>query len=463
MQYVLHERRLAGAGHPGHADEAAEREGDVDVLEVVLGGAEEVDPRSPALGRDGRDPAVRALASRQVVGRQRRRALQLVRRARKDDPPAALARARPEVEDAVGGEHDLRVVLDDDERVAGIPQLLHHVDDAAHVARMQPDRRLVEHEQRVDERRAERGGEVDPLHFAAGERARLAVEGEVAQAHLAEVREAGADLGEQEVRRLVERRGQLERREERPQALDREQHEVVDRVPLAPELPQHRVGLEPCTAASGARRVRAVARQQHADVHLVGLGLQPGEEALHAVPLARPGLAPAHPIGVAVDHPAAVRLVHVAPRDVEREPVLPRHLLEVVLALAIALRLPRPDRARAQRLRLVGDHEAVVDADHAAEAAAGLARADRRVEREEARHRLGVVDVALGAVQVAREAPHRAPAPPSRRRRATFTRPRPTLSAASIASITRARSAVDIRMRSCTTSRTSPLRAWMRV
>ena len=45
----------------------------------------------------------------------------------------------------------------------------------------------------------------------------------------------------------------------------------------------------------------------------------------------------------------------------------------------------------------------------------------------------------------------------------TFTRPRPTFSAASIASITRARSAVDIRIRSWTTSRTLPFRAWMRV
>ena len=59
-----------------------------------------------------------------------------------------------------------------------------------HVARVQADRRLVEHEQRVHERRAERGGQVDALHLAAGQRARLAVEREVAQAHFAEIAEA---------------------------------------------------------------------------------------------------------------------------------------------------------------------------------------------------------------------------------------------------------------------------------
>ena len=112
----------------------------------------------------------------------------------------------PHVEELVGLEHDLRVVLDHDERVAGVAQALHHVDHAAHVARVQADRGLVEHEERVDERGAERGGEVDALHLAAGERARLAVEREVAQAHLAEVAQARADLAEQELGRLVERR-----------------------------------------------------------------------------------------------------------------------------------------------------------------------------------------------------------------------------------------------------------------
>jgi hypothetical protein len=58
-------------------------------------------------------------------------------------------------------------VLDDEQRVAVVAQALHDLDDASHVARMQADRRLVEHEQRIDQRRAERGRQVDALHFAA--------------------------------------------------------------------------------------------------------------------------------------------------------------------------------------------------------------------------------------------------------------------------------------------------------
>ena len=51
-----------------------------------------------------------------------------------------------------------------------------------HVARVQADRRLVEHVQRVDELRAERVGEPDALRLAAGERARRPVQREVVRA-----------------------------------------------------------------------------------------------------------------------------------------------------------------------------------------------------------------------------------------------------------------------------------------
>ena len=220
-------------------------------------------------------------------------------------------------------------------------------------------------------------------------------------------------------------------------ALDRQQHQVVHRearqrrerrvvephaarleARVAPEravgvralaqAPQQRVGLEARAVARLARRVRAVPRQQHADVHLVGLGLEPREEALHAVPRARPRLAPAHPAVVALEHPVALRVAQVAPRHVERDAALASpYLTRSSWHSLIALGLPGLDRAVAERLRLVGHDQAVVDADHAPEAAAGLAGAERRVEREQARCGIRVVDVAVGAVQVGREAPHR--------------------------------------------------------
>src|SRR5690606_6473160 len=75
----------------------------------------------------------------------------------------------------------------------------------AHVACMHADARLVEHEQRVDERRAERGSQIDALHLAARQRAGLAVERQIAEADLVEVAETGQDLVEDELRRGIQR------------------------------------------------------------------------------------------------------------------------------------------------------------------------------------------------------------------------------------------------------------------
>src|SRR5213593_3761731 len=163
--------------------------------------------------------------------------------------------------------------------------------------------------------------------------------------------------------------------------------------------PQQRIGFEPRAAASSAGRVRAVLRQQHPDVHLVRLGLEPGEEPLDAVPGPRPGALPALPLGLAFQHPSPVRLAQVTPRYLERDAALFRVFHELVLTLAKARALPRLDRARAKRLRSIGNDEPVVDADHAAEAAAGLARAKRGVGREEAGRRVAVADIAIRAVQ----------------------------------------------------------------
>ncbi|MBV6422853.1 MAG: hypothetical protein NAOJABEB_00639 [Steroidobacteraceae bacterium] len=339
-----------------------------------------------------------------------------------------LAGARAEVEQAVGLEHDLRIVLDDHERVAGIPQPVHHLDHAPHVARVQPDRRLVEHEQRVDERGAERGGQIDALDLAARERARLAVEREVAEPHVDEVGEARADLAEELRGRDSERLGQGECVEEPARALERQQREVVDaqarqrrELRCAPrhaarqearpraecrvgeraaaESRQERRPLQPRTPAGLARRVGAILREHHAHVHAVGAALEPFEEALRPVPhfLA--------PRALTLDHPLAVGDREVLPGRVERNAAQLRVLLEILLAFAVRGGLKRLDGAAAQRFRFIRYHEAIVDADHAAESPAGVARTDRRVERERARREFPVGDVAARTRKVARVVP----------------------------------------------------------
>ena len=319
-------------------------------------------------------------------------------------------------------------MLDDEQRIARLLQAFHDVDHASHVARVQADRRLVQHEQRIDERRPERSRQVDPLHFAARERARLPIERQVAETDVEQELQAAADLSQHEIAGLIERRGQHEPLEERGATLDRQQHQLVNadacqarqgvgsparaarrearrlgqyrrRVLLCSKSPQQRVGFQTRAAASGTGRVRSILREQHADVHLVRLGLEPREEAPHAVPEL------VFPAAFAFQHPLAMLRAQLTPWRIERHAALAREAHQIVLAFAIRLRLPRPHDAAAQRFRLVGHDEAEVDADDPAEAAATFAGAERRIEREQARRRLAVVDVAIGTVQVGGEAP----------------------------------------------------------
>ena len=92
---------------------------------------------------------------------------QLLARPGEDQLAAVLSRAGPQVEDMVGSQNCLGIVLHDYQRVAEIAQALQNSNQPVGIARVQADRRLVEHIQRAHEMRAERRGELDALRFAA--------------------------------------------------------------------------------------------------------------------------------------------------------------------------------------------------------------------------------------------------------------------------------------------------------
>ena len=118
--------------------------------------------------------------------------------------------AGPELDHVVGGANRVEIVLDDEHRVAAVAQPEQQLEQAVHVARVQSDGRLVEHVERVDEPRAERVGEADALRFAAGERARGAIEREIVEADVAEEADAIPRLLEDVRGDFAIERGQLE-------------------------------------------------------------------------------------------------------------------------------------------------------------------------------------------------------------------------------------------------------------
>ena len=105
--------------------------------------------------------------------------------------------ARAEVDDMVGDRDRLWFVLDDQHGIALVTQLPQQAVHPFDVVRVQADRRLVEHIGDVRERRAEVADHLGALGLAARQRARRAIEREVAQPDLRERVEKVLQPGEQ--------------------------------------------------------------------------------------------------------------------------------------------------------------------------------------------------------------------------------------------------------------------------
>ncbi len=208
---VADQGAFARAAHARHADEQAERDRDIHVFEVIVPCAD--DRQKAAIGglplggdRDllaaGEIRAGYALAA---AGEFRQISLG-------DDIPALDAGTGTEIDEEVGRAHGVLVVLDDDDRVADVPQTLQRGDQAIVVARMQTDRRLVQDVEHADQPRADLRRQADALGLAAGERRRDAVERQVVQADIDEEPETSADLLQQLVGDLARERVERRRR-----------------------------------------------------------------------------------------------------------------------------------------------------------------------------------------------------------------------------------------------------------
>ena len=110
------------------------------------------------------------------------------------DLAAVLARRRADVDHPVGMRDGVEVVLDDDQRVAEIPQPEQGFDQPAVVALMQADRRLVEHVEHPDQAGADLRGEPNALRLTAGQRGRRPRQRQVVQPDVEQEPEPRLDL-----------------------------------------------------------------------------------------------------------------------------------------------------------------------------------------------------------------------------------------------------------------------------
>src|SRR5712692_7612990 len=110
-----------------------------------------------------------------------------------DDPAAVVAGAGAQVDDPVGMRHDRLMVLDDDDRLAGVDEPVEQAEQLLDVGEVQAGGRLVED---VDAALLGHvGGQLEPLPLAAGQRSQRLAEAEVAEPDVGEPVEAGCAAG----------------------------------------------------------------------------------------------------------------------------------------------------------------------------------------------------------------------------------------------------------------------------
>ena len=400
VEEAVNEGRFAGAGDAGHAGEDAEGEVGVDFFDVVQRGAAEFEEffRGAAF-RWNRNGA----ASEEIIGGEGVFGLRdLCRRTGEHELAAGFPASGSDVGEPIGGADDGFFVFDDEQGVSFVAQTAHDAEELSEIARVESDAGFVHDEERVDQRGAEAGGEIDALDFAAGEGAGRTVEREIAEADFAEVGEARGDLVEEELRGVVGR-GDGYAGEEIAEALDRAGGDGGKRKAFGLGAGQPVVEGFRLVASAVATRafvVAAVAAEEHADVHFVGLGFEPVEIALHAIPTVvvpdfAQGLAG---LALSVDDPFLVGFRQFFERAVQVD-IAPAGVAEEIgLAFLRHAALERADNALGEGARAVGDDALPVETDDASESAAFGAGAERMVEAEESGRGRTDVEVAPGAM-----------------------------------------------------------------
>ena len=305
VEHLVDQRRLARARHAGDAAEHAERHLDVDVLEVVLRRAADLDvARRRAPLRRHLD---RARAGQVLAGQRLRHRLDVGRRALRDDVAAVLAGARAHVDQVVGRAHRALVVLDHEHRVAELAQPLERRDQPRVVALVQADRRLVEDVEHADQRRADLRREPDPLRLAARQRRRRALHAEVADADVVEEAQPLLDLAQDQPRDRAVGLGQLQLRDPLERAPRAHRRELVDRHPR--DLHRARLRAQPRALALRARPHRHVLLDLLARPVGVGLLVAPLEVRDDALEVRHVRALAPHPVAVRDVDPVAVGAV----------------------------------------------------------------------------------------------------------------------------------------------------------
>ena len=314
-QNLVQERGFSRARHSRDGDQHAERNADVQSFQIVCPCA-----ANPDLLRARLPPSQRRLNAQifgEIATRQRGRiAPDFLIGARGDHLPAVLPGARSKIENAVGGTHDVGIVLNHQDRVSQVAQIMQDIDEPVSVARVQSDGRFVEDIERADQPRAQRSRQLNTLRLTAGKSGRKAVQCEIFQPYIIEKPEPLAKFLQQLVCNVGFLRTQFELVEEARRILDRHRANLAD--VAAADLYLPRLQTQAAAVTRRAQGISPVSAQEDAHVKLVFLPLEMTEKTAYAKKST-----------FAVQYKLLVLRVEFLPRYIERNPGLLRITLQV--------------------------------------------------------------------------------------------------------------------------------------
>ncbi|MNX80910.1 hypothetical protein D3C86_1125830 [compost metagenome] len=303
------------------------------------------------------------------------------------------AGGRAHVDDVVGGQDGLLVMLDHQDRVAEVAQAHQAFQQAGVVALVQADGGFVQHVEDAGQAGADLRGQADALALAARQGAGTARQAEVVQADVVQeaqpvgdlLQDAAADLA------LLVRQVIVQGGEPQIGLGDRQPTDVGD--VGAADLDGQGLGLQALAAADLAGRFGLIAAQLLTDPGAVGLApaaFQIGQDAFEGLgDLVLAGVVVIDELDLLAARTLQDDLLglfrQVAPGLVHREAVVLGQGLEGLGVERRGAARPRGDGALVQGLVAVRDHQIGVEGQLDPQAVAGRAGAEGVVEREQPR------------------------------------------------------------------------------
>ena len=298
----------------------------------------------PALRRH-RDRA----RAREVLTRRRRLALEHVGdRPLRHDASAVHARARPHLDDVIGGANRVLVVLDDDHGVADVAKPLDRRDHLDVVFRMQPDARLVEHVEHAHQARADLRRQPDALRLAARQRARSPVEAEIVQADAEQQIQPAANVIQHLSSGVGAAAGRLHRGKKALQLVEVQLAQLVEVAAVDPEEQPRRAHARALALRARALDHHLVEPLLHARVRFAALAVPP---VVPLDPARDPVKADLAPVRTAAKHLRIRRRHHLDLRGADA--------VEDGVANRFGQQLPRRVEREVQQLRQAEHQPAV--------------------------------------------------------------------------------------------------------